>query len=152
MLGPETYAHAIDSVREVIHYAVPVPVPGSPAEVEGILNVRGEVVSVFSGRRLLSLGEDRDTDDEDRRVIILETSTGLMGLDVDKVKEIVSFSEQDIEATAQVADGELIKGIYHHSEGLLIPIDVSAYCGNISNNTGDSISNNTSSKKNVENG
>lgn len=139
-LGRETYVHAIDSVREIIQYTPPVPVPGAPHEVEGVLNVRGEVVPVLCGHALLNL-PDEAVHDDGWRVIILETPSGLLGLRVDAVREIVAFSEAAIEADTQTAftsppgKGGLIKGTYyygnhhgnHHQQELLIPIDLSGY-------------------------
>lgn len=140
-LGTETYAHAIDSVREIVQYTPPVPVPGAPREVEGVLNVRGEVVPVPCGRALLN-PPDEEVRDDGWRTVILETPSGLLGLRVDAVREIVAFSEAAIEADTQAAfasppgKGRLIKGSdyhlnYHHlnrhQQEQLIPIDLSGY-------------------------
>lgn len=131
-LGSETYAHAIDSVREIIQYVPPVPVPGSPREVEGVLNVRGDVVPILCGHALLNL-PDEAVNNDGWRVIILETPSGLLGLRVDAVREIVTFSEEAVDTNmltapaSPIAKGVLIKGTYHHLQELLIPIDLSGY-------------------------
>lgn len=134
-LGSETYAHAIASVREIIHYVPPVPVPGAPPEVEGVLNVRGDVVPILCGHTLLNLPTEA-VDDDDWRVIILETPAGLLGLRVDAINEIVTFPDADIEAntsiapTSRIAKGVTIKGTYQHQQDLLIPIDLTNYGNN----------------------
>lgn len=125
-LGSEIYVHAIDTVREIIPYSRPVPVPGTAAEVEGVLNVRGEVVPILSGRTLLELGDEPP--DEHWRIIILEIASGLTGLCVDAVREIVTFPAAAIEPNGQVIDGGLVKGTFKHGEALLIPLDLSDYC------------------------
>jgi purine-binding chemotaxis protein CheW len=78
-LTAETYAHSVARVREIIPYAEPTPVPGAPSSVAGILNIRGNVVPIISGRRLFGLNEPEQYT-EQGRVIILELGSELTGI------------------------------------------------------------------------
>lgn len=120
-LSGEQYVQPVTSVREIIRYSPPVPVPGAPQEFEGILNVRGEVVTIASGRRLMELTPSPPTNDW--RIIILETETGPFGLVVDRVVEIVRFRATDIDTSARKPESDLIRGTILHQNGLLILTD-----------------------------
>lgn len=118
-LAGETYVHLVGQVREVIRYSEPVPVPGSPADVEGILSVRGEVVPVLSGRALVAQTGTEDAVSADSwRIIIFETRGGQFGLSVDSVGDILSFQEDQV--SWQESSSALVRGTVQHQGKLLI--------------------------------
>lgn len=118
----EQYAHRVGVITEVMVYSEPVPVPGAPSEVEGVLNVRGNVITVISGRKLFEMEPTKQNNDE-WRIILLETPYGPCGVSVDAVEEIVRFPEGDIVNSDRMAESELIKGTVQHALGLLILAD-----------------------------
>ena len=119
-LDNEHYIHTIDDVREVIPYQTPMEVPGAKGSVEGILHVRGEVITVFSGRKTLGLAEATATDQW--KIIIFETSKECIGVSVDNVGEIVNISPELV-SSEQGAEQSLIKGTVQHDQKLLIATD-----------------------------
>ncbi|WP_020409702.1 chemotaxis protein CheW [Hahella ganghwensis] len=137
-VGMETYVHPILSIKEIIQYSEPVPVPGSPDEIEGILYVRGDVVTLLSGRTLLSEAHDEDRDDW--RIIILETGVGQIGLTVDSVGDIVPLGEAEIEWNAQGSHSEVIKGTARYRDDLFILLNLSDYCRRVAVETADYVS------------
>ena len=98
--------------------------PGAPAEVEGIVNIRGDVISVINGRRLLGISTPHDYD-ESARILIIEQQANLIGFSVDKVAEIVGFNKEQIEYNA--SDSGLIKGTVNLPQGLFIVADLVEY-------------------------
>lgn len=119
----EHYANLVHPVIEVMLYQQPTPVPGSPANVEGILNVRGKVVTVLSGRRIFGLQENTATNDW--RIMIFDSPHGMYGVTVDAVDEIVRFDETRVEITERVTQLSIYKGTVNHAHyGLLIFIDL----------------------------
>ncbi|MEX2334534.1 MAG: chemotaxis protein CheW, partial [Pseudohongiella sp.] len=54
-LGGETYAINAARVNEVLRYTEITPVPGAPAFILGIINLRGNVVTVINGRGVFGL-------------------------------------------------------------------------------------------------
>ena len=122
-LDNEHYLHNALAVREIMRYETPTPVPGAAASVEGILNVRGEVVAVVSGRRLLGLSTGARRNDN-WRIIILESMQGWIALTVDAVTEIVSAQESSIEPTQQAGEFPFIKGTLQCDQQLFIVTDL----------------------------
>ncbi|MDX1452393.1 MAG: chemotaxis protein CheW, partial [Oleiphilaceae bacterium] len=112
VLGDELFACRVAKVQEIIPYTEPVPVPGGPAEVSGILNVRGEIIPVLKTAQLLNTSAS-----EAERIIILDDGEELTGMAVDKVGEIISVSPQDIDHSVQ--DNEHIRGTVLHRERLV---------------------------------
>ena len=122
-LEREQYAHTVLAIREIMPYEPPTPVPGAPVSVEGILNVRGEVVTVVSGRVLLGLNTNVPMGDS-WRIIILEISGGWLGVSVDSVEDIVRFHSNEIELSSQGRETPFIKGTVQLGAELLIVTDL----------------------------
>lgn len=124
-LGTEMYVHPVDSIREIINYQPPVPVPGADKEVEGILNVRGEVITVLSGQALFNL--DYMPPDDGWNIVILDTTVGQIGISVNAVGEILTIQTTQIDANQQTTDCNLVKGTVRQNDKLFILIDLSGY-------------------------
>jgi len=117
LLGEEIFACRVGEVQAIIPYEEPVPVPGAPYNVEGILNVRGEIVPVLSGAKLLETsGKDSE------RIIIFEMPQGLVGMTVDNVGEIVWVEDAKIDT--QSGTSETIKGTFLHRGQLLVLVEI----------------------------
>ena len=123
-INNEVYVQPIDAIREIVPYREASEVPGAPAEVEGIVNIRGDVISVINGRRLLGINTPHNYD-ESARIIIIEQQTNLIGFSVDNVSEIVGFNKDQIEYNA--SDSGLIKGTVNLPQGLFIVADLCEY-------------------------
>ena len=117
------YAQPIDKVREIVTYRSPADVPGSPPTVEGMVNIRGDVISVINGRALMDATDA--TPNDDSRILIIEHENSLMGFSVDSVSEIIGFNNEQIDSSD--AEHTLIKGTVNLEDGLFIVIDLSHY-------------------------
>lgn len=130
MLGEERYGIDVRRVREVLRPRAVTPVPGAPPEVLGIINVRGNVVTVIDGRRRLGM-EGRDPD-EATRVAIVEARGENVGLQVDRVLEVRDIASEAISApplgSAEARRGAT-SGVYTSDEGLLVLLDLEALLG-----------------------
>ena len=123
-VADEIYTHEVLSIDEVLRYSEPTPVPGSLYYILGILNIRGSVVSVFSGRALLGLEEK--SPDEDSRIVIFRINGENFGVTVDSVVEIAYFNKEMIEdSMAQHQSHAFMKGTINHQDKLLIVVDFS---------------------------
>lgn len=122
-VGAETYVHPIDNVKEIIPYDPPVPVPGAPSFTEGILNVRGNVITVLSGRMLFA--QPKDLTPEDWRIVILERGSEQIGISVDTVGSIIHFEPDDAEWDTMDSQSELIKGTLQQGKDFYILTDFS---------------------------
>ena len=129
-IADELYVHSTTVIREVIPYLKPSPVPGTPDFVTGILNVRGQVVTVVSARGLLSQGDRVNLDDQ--KVLVLELAEELVGVCVDSVGDIVSFESDQVQWSDTQSDSKIIRGTVKLGDILYIVTDFAEYCRDIS--------------------
>lgn len=86
-LEEETYGINVMQVREVLRYTEIAPVPGAPDYVLGIINLRGNVVTVIDTRSRFGLMQGEITDNT--RIIVIESERQVIGILVDSVAEVV---------------------------------------------------------------
>lgn len=77
-------------------------VPNTPEFVEGLVNLRGKVYTVFNMRKRFGI-PSKDFDDN-TKIIMVNTGAAVVGLIVDGVNEIVRVEDQDIEASPAVLE------------------------------------------------
>lgn len=124
-LGNETYGLNVMQVREVLRYSEISPVPGAPSYVIGIINLRGNVVTVIDTRERFGLKTTELTDDS--RIVILESDNQVVGILVDSVAEVVYLKASEIETAPNVGNDEssrYIQGVCHKNDELLILIEI----------------------------
>jgi hypothetical protein len=93
-LGSERYVHPISTVKEVLSYQSPAPVPGACEGVEGMIDVRGNMVTVLYGTPLLNL--DPAECEEEGHIIVLDLPTGYFGIRVEAVERVMDLPEKMI--------------------------------------------------------
>ena len=101
------------------------PVPGAPHFVLGIINLRGNVVSVIDTRKRFGLA-DKEMDDN-TRIVIIESNDQTVGIVVDSVSEVVDIAEDEIETAPNLGNDETsryIEGVSNREEHLLILVDL----------------------------
>jgi len=121
----ETYGINVMQVQEVLKVTEITPVPGAPEYVLGIINLRGNVVTVVNTRMRFDLPSTEV--DDSSRIIIIESGEKVIGLMVDSVAEVVYLRVSEIESTPQIGSEEgakYIQGVHSRKEGLLILVDV----------------------------
>lgn len=121
----EEYGLPIESVQSIIRYEEPTPVPHAPQGVEGVFNLRGQVLPLIDlGRRLRS---ERIEATPSSRIIVAEAGMGPVGLAVDFVHEVASLSVDEIKPAPQGAvAGEMadaFEGVAYYADRLVILID-----------------------------
>jgi len=124
-LDSEKYGINVMSVQEVLRITDIAPVPGAPHYVLGIINLRGNVVTVIDTRIRFGLSE-KESDDA-TRIVIIESENQVIGILVDSVAEVVDLRKSDIETTPNVGNDEsskYIQGVSSQGEQLLILVDV----------------------------
>ncbi len=124
-LDGETYGVNVMEVQEVLRVTDIAPVPGAPAYVLGIINLRGNVVSVIDTRRRFGLSTTENTDAT--RIVIIESGGQTVGIRVDAVAEVLDVDSSEIETSPDVGNEEAaryISGMVSRGEELVILIDV----------------------------
>ncbi|MBQ7147116.1 MAG: purine-binding chemotaxis protein CheW [Pseudobutyrivibrio sp.] len=129
-IGGEHYGIDISYIDNIVRMSKITRVPKAPAYYRGVINLRGEVVPVMSLRRRMDLDDDEFTDAS--RIIILKLEQGgLMGVIVDEVKEVLSLSEDDIEAPTSTlkSKNSFINGVGKNGDELISIFEISSIIG-----------------------
>ncbi len=134
-LGKEGYGIPIGKVKSIIGYTEITSVPRTPSHVRGVINLRGQVISVIDLRAKLAMPTAEKTDET--CIIVVETqrasrtiNTGLM---VDKVSEVPQIPEDAIEDAPQfgsTVDTEFILGMAKVGNAVKILLDIDKIIGN----------------------
>lgn len=124
-LAEEHYAVPAESVNEVLRHSEITPVPGAPGFVLGIINLRGDVVTVVDARRVFGLPDSKVT--PQTRIVVIEIEDYIIGVMVDRVTAVVDLREDLMEAspnTGNDAANRFIHGVYNEDDrDLLILVD-----------------------------
>ena len=98
-LGKEEYGLEILKVREIIGYMDITAVPRTPGYVKGVINLRGQVISVVDLRAKFSMESAERTDQT--CIIVVDIQQGgrrlNTGIVVDRVSEVLSIAADKIE-------------------------------------------------------
>ncbi len=124
-LGEETYGINVMQVQEVLRHTEIAPVPGAPDYVLGIINLRGNVVTVIDTRSRFGLPPSDITDNT--RIVIIESDDQVVGILVDSVAEVVYLRSSEIDSAPNVGTEEsakFIQGVSNRDGELLILVDL----------------------------
>jgi len=100
-------------------------VPTTPPFIEGLINLRGKVLTVFNLRKRLGM-QDKDFD-ENCKIIVVNYKDFLVGFTVDMVSEIVKVPEENIEDTPPSITGfdkRFLSGVAKVDEKLILMLDL----------------------------
>ncbi len=95
-LGSEVYGLPLEQLREVARVSHLRRVPGAPAGVAGLVNLRGEILCALDVRAILGLPAQAST--ESPFIVALRGFADPLGLIVDSIADIYAVSPSDIEA------------------------------------------------------
>ncbi|KAA8984258.1 MULTISPECIES: chemotaxis protein CheW [Gammaproteobacteria] len=109
-LADETYGLNVMQIQEVLRYTEIAPVPGAPDYVLGIINLRGNVVTVIDTRRRFGLPDGEVTDST--RIVVLEAEEQVIGILVDAVAEVIYIRQSEIESAPNVGNEESARFIH----------------------------------------
>ena len=124
-LENEVYGINVMQVQEVLRYSEIAPVPGAPLYVLGIINLRGNVVTVIDTRSRFGLESCDVTDNT--RVVVIESEKQVIGILVDSVAEVVYLKASEIDEAPNVGNDEsaqFIQGVSNREGELLILVDL----------------------------
>ncbi|MFW1676388.1 chemotaxis protein CheW [Pontibacter sp. JAM-7] len=123
----ELYGVDVIQVKEVLRYSEITPVPGADSYILGIINLRGNVVTVIDTRRLFGLMSNEP--DDDTRVIVVEYNENeVVGLVVDNVDEVINIPQKSVDRAPNLAGDEstkkFVQGVCYHQGILTILLDL----------------------------
>ena len=124
-LGDEIYGIDVMRIREVLRHTEITPVPGAPEYVLGIINLRGNVVTVIDTRKRFGLAPGEI--DDQARIVIVEVEEQVIGMLVDSVADVTYLKQSEIETTPNIGNEEtskFIQGVCNKNNELLILIEL----------------------------
>jgi purine-binding chemotaxis protein CheW len=99
-VGRETYGVPITSLHEIVRVPEITAVPDAPDYLEGVINLRGKIVSVMDLRK--RFGEKEASVKRNNRILVVEHSGRLAGLIVDSASEVLKIPADAVEAPPAV--------------------------------------------------
>ncbi len=124
-LGDEEYGVNILQVKTIERLMEITRVPKAPDFVEGVINLRGEVVPVIDLRKRFELPERTNTDNT--RIIIVSIEDITVGMIVDSATEVLQISEESIDPAPSIIgsiDSDYIDGVGKIDGRLLILLNL----------------------------
>lgn len=120
-IGNERYALPTATAREVISYDTPRRLPGADRWVEGVINLRGEIIPICD--LMLAMGMDPVVARE--QVIVCDMDGGSVGLVVEEVSSVIGISREEITRPASLTHPALA-GLVQRDNGLVVLLDLHA--------------------------
>jgi purine-binding chemotaxis protein CheW len=120
--GAEDYALPVDRVLEVAELGELAPVPGAPAEVLGVRNLRGQVIPVIDLASLLGLANEAPLE----RIVVAEDHDGMAGLAVEAVLDVTDLADP-----AEESDSPYLSGAALIDGTLVGVVDVGAVLASV---------------------
>lgn len=129
-LGAELYGVDIMDVKEIVKIQSVRPIPNAPYYVEGIINLRSEIIPIIDLHkrfRLKALETTEDFDEDEGGFIILNIDGNKIGIIIDRVARVVQVDTANIQDPPQMLSGigsEYIYGVIREEAGYLIVLDI----------------------------
>jgi purine-binding chemotaxis protein CheW len=124
-VGDSLLGVPIQQIDEINRFLDLTPVPHGPAYVRGVINLRGEVVTVVDLRTILGLEPAEMT--RNTRNVIINFNGEHVGLVVDRVADVVAARSDEIDrppANLRGVDGCFYRGVYKLDSELMVLLDV----------------------------
>ena len=129
-LGEELYGVDIMDVKEIVKVRKVRPIPNAPYYVEGIFNLRSEIIPIINLHKrfqIKKLAVDDGDEGLEGGFIILNIDDNKIGIIIDKIARVVTINTEDIKAPPQMISGigtEYIRGVIRQDDKYLIMLDI----------------------------
>jgi len=124
-VGRETYGVPITSLHEIVRVPEITAVPDAPTYMEGVINLRGKIVSVIDLRKRFA--EKKIASGRQNRILVVEHNGRLAGLIVDSASEVLKIPSTDVEpppATFQEGGLNCVTGLGKYQGRLIVLLDM----------------------------
>lgn len=128
-LGNEQYGIDIMDVNEIWKVESVRSIPNAPSYVEGIFNLRGDIVPVINLHRRFHIKKVQLSEDDEllSGSIIININGTKIGIIIDKVLRVVTIELDQVQPPPQIISGigaEYIQGVVQSEDGYLILLDI----------------------------
>ncbi|MCF8565406.1 chemotaxis protein CheW [Alicyclobacillus tolerans] len=128
-LGNEQYGVPIENVQSIETIKPITRIPGTPAFVKGVMNLRGTVLGVVDLGYLFGLKPNELN--EDTRIVIVNGDDDTVGWLVDAADNVVDIEDKDIQPASE--DNEFLLGLAKRNDDVLAILDLSCVLNNSRN-------------------
>jgi purine-binding chemotaxis protein CheW len=128
-ISDELYGVDIMDVKEIVRVQEIRAIPNAPGYVEGLFNLRGEIIPIISLHKRFHLKKAQMGEDEEllSGFIIIDIDGMKLGVIIDKVERVVAIEAQNVQPPPQMLTGigaEYIQGVVNRETGYLIILDI----------------------------
>jgi purine-binding chemotaxis protein CheW len=128
-LGEELYGINIMDVKEIVRVQAIRAIPNAPTYVEGIFNLRSEIIPVVNLHKRFHLKKAAASEDDEllSGFIILDMDGMKLSIIIDRVSRVVTIEKEDTQPPPQMISGigaEHIKGVVREEDGYLIILNI----------------------------
>lgn len=126
-VATEEFGIDILKVQEIIRMVPITTMPNAPDFVEGVINLRGQIIPVIDFRRKFGVYDGTAVNDTSRRIVVVSLSSTTIGLIVDSVSQVLKLQENDVSPAPEAAkgfDGDTIVGVGRLGDRLMILLDL----------------------------
>jgi len=124
-IGRETYGVPISLVREIVRVPEITAVPNAQKYVEGVINLRGKIISVVDLRK--RFGQTDVEPNKKNRIVVVELENRTVGLIVNAASEVLKIPPSDIEPPNSVflnGESDYVTGVGKLKNRLVILLDL----------------------------
>ena len=118
MLNGEEYCVDVMRVREIISMVPLTKAVSSNHYVEGMINLRGNIIPVISLRKRLGMPDAPH--DNNTCIAIMECSGELQGFIVDEISDVIRIRSEEIQPPATTMEKEWIDGIINMAQRIVV--------------------------------
>jgi purine-binding chemotaxis protein CheW len=122
------YGVSVDQVQEIGTSDEVTRVPGAPAHIIGVMNLRGKIITIVDMRRFLGIESPEGSEIKlsSSRIIVAQVGASMVGLLVDEVDQVLQIRASDVEPAPQVVsqNAPFITGIAKRNGRLYVLINV----------------------------
>ncbi len=125
MVGKESFGIDIEKVREIVTVPEITKVPDTPDFLEGIINLRGRIVSVIDLRKRLKL--NGSFKGKKNRILVTEMDEKVVGLIVDEVSEVLRLNPDNMEPPPEMVNSvgaKYITGVGKLEDRIILLLDI----------------------------
>lgn len=123
-LNKTLFGILLDKVKEIVRETKVTPVPLTPEYIEGVMNLRGEPISIIDLKKRLGFEIKAESID----IILCYIKDSIVGLRVDKILNIHKYSPEDFKEVSsgfeEDIESKYVKGIVQIKEDKYLIIDV----------------------------
>jgi purine-binding chemotaxis protein CheW len=127
-VGPLVCAAAADGVREILPRLPAIRIPGAPAAVAGLANVRGSLVTIVDGWRALNQPDPGAEAGGSTVLLEVGTERRALGFTVDEVLDLMALSGEQLEQRESLPglDAKLIRAAGRRNGQVFVVLDTEA--------------------------